>query len=393
MTKSGYTVHPQVGSGGFFIDLAVVDDAHPGRYLLGIECDGATYHSAKSARDRDRIRQQVLEGLGWKIHRIWSTDWFRNSDRELKRVIESIENERSDGGTSGPPIPQAEGSGLERAEFDPPEIESLAIPYETAELLIALPYGHELHEVHPSQIGEWVERVVLAESPVHVAEVARRITRAVGLKRVGRRILGAVGEGANSAVSKRGIRKTGKFLWRLDHTDPPVRDRSNLPIGSRKIELVDPAEIQKALLSAVERSFGIHPGEAIVEVSRLLGFKRATKGIETRIEKQLHGLLKEGKLRLDADILQLGASVVEKPSSRSTDDFRPAGDGVAKALSQAERPPDSGPIGEKEIDQRWLDFLARYGRVDNKETQRLCKSLAPEQKNYLVEIARGRYSE
>jgi very-short-patch-repair endonuclease len=90
LTKLGYTVRQQVGSQGFYLDLAIIDPEHPGRYLLGIECDGAAYHSARSARDRDRLRQQVLEGIGWKIHRIWSTDWFRDPERELKRVVEAV---------------------------------------------------------------------------------------------------------------------------------------------------------------------------------------------------------------------------------------------------------------------------------------------------------------
>ena len=90
----GYQVEHQIGSAGYFIDLGVKDPERPGRYLLGIECDGATYHSAQSARDRDRLRQQVLEDRGWRIHRIWSTDWFRNPDRELTRVVEAIEAAR-----------------------------------------------------------------------------------------------------------------------------------------------------------------------------------------------------------------------------------------------------------------------------------------------------------
>jgi very-short-patch-repair endonuclease len=90
LEAKGYRVAGQVGQAGFFIDLAVVDPDRPGRYLLGIECDGATYHSALSARDRDRLRQQILEGLGWKIHRIWSTDWFHNPAREIERVEAAI---------------------------------------------------------------------------------------------------------------------------------------------------------------------------------------------------------------------------------------------------------------------------------------------------------------
>lgn len=74
LTARGLILHKQVGCSSYRIDLAVVDPNHLGRYLLGIECDGATYHSYKTARDRGRLRQQVLESLGWKIHRIWSQD-------------------------------------------------------------------------------------------------------------------------------------------------------------------------------------------------------------------------------------------------------------------------------------------------------------------------------
>ena len=90
LRAEGHRIEHQIGSAGFFIDLAVVDPQEPGRYVLGIECDGATYHSARSARDRDRLRQEVLENLGWKIHRIWSTDWFRNPGREIESVNKSI---------------------------------------------------------------------------------------------------------------------------------------------------------------------------------------------------------------------------------------------------------------------------------------------------------------
>lgn len=91
LRQQGYEVIPQVGVSGYFIDLAVVDSERPGTYLLGIECDGATYHSSKAARDRDRLRQQVLERLGWKLYRIWSTDWFSNSNVEAEKLIAYIQ--------------------------------------------------------------------------------------------------------------------------------------------------------------------------------------------------------------------------------------------------------------------------------------------------------------
>ena len=91
LRKQGYQVHDEVAIAGKFIDIGIVDPEKPGRYLIGIECDGASYHSARSARDRDRLRQRVLEGLGWKLHRVWSTDWFRNPERELMRAVAAIE--------------------------------------------------------------------------------------------------------------------------------------------------------------------------------------------------------------------------------------------------------------------------------------------------------------
>ncbi len=91
LKEKGYDVVPQIGVAGFFIDLGVKHPAKAGAFLLGIECDGASYHSGRSARDRDRLRQEILENLGWKIHRIWSTDWFKNRDLEIKRLLLRIE--------------------------------------------------------------------------------------------------------------------------------------------------------------------------------------------------------------------------------------------------------------------------------------------------------------
>jgi transcription elongation GreA/GreB family factor len=96
VTSMGYEVKPQLGVAGFFIDMAVRNPDRPGEYLAGIECDGATYHSGFSVRDRDRIRQEILESLGWqgRIHRIWSTDWFYNPRRESDRLRTFLEERR-----------------------------------------------------------------------------------------------------------------------------------------------------------------------------------------------------------------------------------------------------------------------------------------------------------
>ena len=92
LVNNGYTVHKKIGCAGFRVDLAIVDDENPGKYILGIECDGKIYASSKVARDRDRLRDQVLEGLGWNLYHLWSTDWYRNRDLAKQKLIETIES-------------------------------------------------------------------------------------------------------------------------------------------------------------------------------------------------------------------------------------------------------------------------------------------------------------
>lgn len=87
LTQAGLHVIPQYGTSGFRIDFAIPHPSADGRMLLAIEADGAMYHSATSARDRDRLRQQVLEAQGWVIHRIWSTDWFNDPDAEVAKAM------------------------------------------------------------------------------------------------------------------------------------------------------------------------------------------------------------------------------------------------------------------------------------------------------------------
>jgi very-short-patch-repair endonuclease len=90
LTSRGMNLVPQLGCSKFRIDLAACHPTAPGKYVLAIECDGATYHSSYTARDRDRLRQQQLERLGWTFHRIWSTDWFLRRDEEIERAIKAF---------------------------------------------------------------------------------------------------------------------------------------------------------------------------------------------------------------------------------------------------------------------------------------------------------------
>ncbi len=124
LQENRFECKPQVGVAGYFIDVGVINPDNPGSYLMGIECDGATYHRAKSARDRDRLRQQILEDLGWKIRRIWSTDWFKNPDVALEPIIQELNSAKTE---------RLEGFEQEM-ESETREIESQEIESETKEI-------------------------------------------------------------------------------------------------------------------------------------------------------------------------------------------------------------------------------------------------------------------
>ncbi len=300
LESEGYQVRTQVGSAGFFIDLAIVDAKKPGAYLLGIECDGAMYHSSRSARDRDRLRQQVLEGLGWRIHRIWSTDWFRNPMRELKRVVTAIQEAQTQGVTNSVALESTESSALiERTviEFESQiEINPLAQPYQMANFSIDLK-GYELHTVRRDLLASWVIEVVKVESPVHINEVARRITSATGLTRVGNRIKDAIESACGYATRTGAIRRQGEFLWTQAMTHPIVRERSNLPTASRKMELVAPEELAVVIEQVVKTSFGIQRESVGGEVIRIFGFSRTSDEMRSTVEIMIDRLLTNGRLK------------------------------------------------------------------------------------------------
>jgi very-short-patch-repair endonuclease len=95
LVRRGLSLQRRVGFGGYTVDIAVVDPQRPGVFILGIECDGASYRSAATARDRDRLRRTVLEGLGWSLVRVWSTEWVRDREKQVRRIFTALEAARN----------------------------------------------------------------------------------------------------------------------------------------------------------------------------------------------------------------------------------------------------------------------------------------------------------
>lgn len=302
LVSRGVEIEPQVGSAGFFIDLAVKDKENPGRYVLGIECDGATYHSSRSARDRDRLRQEVLEGLGWRLHRIWSTDWYRNPEQEVERALAAIEQAKLEyraGITAQPKVEvaSADVAPIHREEASPEsdENQTSSIVYKKAP--ISVPLGAmELHEFPPQRLLPYVAAVVDIESPVHKTEVIRRIVEGAGLGRAGNRIQDAVNNAIRYGVRENKVQVKGDFLWHPDMDEPEVRDRSLLDNTSKKFEFVSPEELRMAIRKEVENGFTLSTDGAVSSAARALGFQRVTKQAKERFEAELESMIQAGTL-------------------------------------------------------------------------------------------------
>lgn len=294
----GYDVRQEVGTAGKFIDIAIVDPEKPGRFLIGIECDGATYHSSRSARDRDRIREQVLKDRGWQIHRIWSTDWFKNSQRELNKTVEAIESAKVYKPVAEEIVEANSPAVVRDGEVNSPSIGQGTPRYETANLNISTG-NNELYTISRDTLGLWISEVVETESPVHISDVARRVANAVGVRRVASRIQQAIDEGARNAVRKGRIRAQGGFLWKPTMDEPNVRDRSQLSAASRKIELIAPEELAGAVHIVVTSSYGIDRGDIPQRVSRILGFKQSSENMRAIIEDVITEMILDGRIRDD----------------------------------------------------------------------------------------------
>lgn len=289
----GYEVHSQVGCSGYRIDLAVVDPDNQGRYLLGVECDGANYHSAKTARDRDRLRESILRGLGWKLHRVWSSDWWASPDECMAKVQTALEQAKANRHVC--PAPPVETS----PDPEPKETPPVTVK---AERLIGAPANSDIQQYRSftikkgpfdpqefylpsseSTIRRLIEDVVQHEGPVHLEVVARRVARHWGLNRLGQNIRDRMEEIAAHARVRCIKHGCQVFLWPMNAE--PARYCSFRRPGVREddqrdIEEIPPEEIVAAAQHILKQQISLPMADLIREIALVFGFQRAGQTIQ-----------------------------------------------------------------------------------------------------------------
>ncbi|MEP6588687.1 MAG: DUF3320 domain-containing protein, partial [Polaromonas sp.] len=315
LRNQGWDVHPQVGCSGYRIDLGVVDPRAPGRYLAGIECDGATYHSAATSRDRDRLRQHVLEGLGWKILRIWSTDWWLNPEGEidkisqrLKAILELPDEAQAGNAVLAPVLVAAEpdmaavaaedfsgeqGSAQEALQ------DEIAVISQALEIyrLTRLPGGDPLlfHDASASaSLLEQLALVIETEGPLTEGNLFRRVARAWGLERTGARVVERLRALVPDSMV-RTIEEEEIFYWpaQADITSWErlrIADASDEP-SRRRIDEVCLEEISALAHHVLSQAGASSRQDVAHSVCRLLGMTRIPADAQARTEEAIDRLV------------------------------------------------------------------------------------------------------
>ena len=299
LIERGHRVVRQIGVAGYRIDLGIMAEDGSG-IDLGIECDGKTYHSSPAARDRDWLRQEVLERLGWTIHRVWSTSWVRNPQGEIEAIEMALEEARDRKAIPFTSIEQRDDGHGERVSDSeaPPDCTANKVPMENSpayeEYVEASLKG--VRRGSFNRLRDAIVEIVEVEGPVHYDVVVRRLLdhhRMVGRNAQFRESIATT---VRSALSSRSIRMQDEFLWRRKWQ---LTRKPRIPgSGSarRKIEHISPIELKTAMLMTVREMFGGSEEEVLRQTARNLGYRRSGSRITRRLSEVFAKMLNDGDL-------------------------------------------------------------------------------------------------
>ncbi len=334
LTEEGLEVDRGVGCAGFRVDFAISDPDDDGRYIAGILTDGEMYSRSSVARDRDRLREEILRNLGWNIVHLWSSDWYRNPEetrRKLRGTIEEIitverkartpddqdliqEEAHEDEAREETMDMEAEGGVVQNDESDhegsvsqdDPEAGAVRpsmddgvtgyMEYTTDKLR----EPDDLYRSSTPAISSIVSEIVAMEAPVHVEEVIRRIRESCGLRRAGRRVRSIIGSAIEMAENNGNIKREGDFLFLRESTPITVRKRT----GRIDINLISPAEIEEAVKMALKSPLTVD--ELTVRVARMFGFRNTSRKTSAGIRRVIDDMLARGDLVMEGDTVRKG---------------------------------------------------------------------------------------
>jgi len=310
--------------------MGILDPSNPESFILGVECDGNTYRSSCSARDRDRLREQILNQLGWKIHRIWSPTWVSRRDSEVKRLKEAIKKRLENKSKSNDISTQLKSDESMNCVSEKVEvktikfsgIEKIGVPYKI-HLLIAsfkqtvtirtstYPYSSIQKNVFHYDCNrdlqsKLLEELVNNEGPVHFDYAVKRLASAWKVRRLGPRITSAVREALDLLLDDEKIMVRENFLWPKKPINIIVRvPVSDIPETKRKPDHIPLEEIAEAIRLVVQYAIGISPESLLIETAKIFNFNPKTDRIRIMILRVYKEMLSSEIIVCKKDVVTL----------------------------------------------------------------------------------------
>ncbi len=303
----GYLIDSAVGCGGYRVDLAVKNPDDPDNYVIGIEFDGENYRSCRNARDRDRLRSEVLIRLNWKLYRIWSADWIKRTDTEEKRLIDAVSKAFSESAGNAKAKDSALSTEAKASDADQPAEEplKLEIVRKNAELPLYSPVD-PIPIIHTqrgtkNRFKAVMDAVMLQESPVHFSTVMERVMPIFGATAV-------TDELKEQFKKEYALWKPANVLYKAPYfylSDRPVKFRKSAEGIKRDVKFLNNMELSDGLLTLIANNVGISREGLVKEMSTALGYGRVAPSVTTAVNKAVDALISEGRLIVDNEKLRL----------------------------------------------------------------------------------------
>ena len=274
LRSKGFSVDTQIGCSGFRIDLGL-KMPNSSNYVLAIECDGATYHSSKNARDRDRLRQEILERMGWKFYRIWSTDWFRNKTVEQSRLLEAATDALKN------PIKGNE----------PQRIPNQQNIFEVVTTQNNFRFPHykaanidELQSRYPYDFKSLVKEILIIEAPLSEEFLLKRIVGLFGREKV-TRVVQQTYNYHMYECQRFGIVRRNGFLYLSDMKEISFRIPGDV---TREVKHIAPEELAAGMLEIIKQNVTVDKKGLYRSLALQCGVNRVGKAISEHFDVALH---------------------------------------------------------------------------------------------------------
>ncbi|SEP19240.1 Protein of unknown function [Halorientalis persicus] len=306
LEAEGYDVVSQVQSSSYSIDLAIKHPEQPGKFILGIECDGAAYHSSKTARDRDRTRQMVLESLGWTIHRIWSPDWTSNQEQQLKKIEEKVES-LLHGESSTFDVTEVPSYEPEAIDIDSKTDHEAITEYQTPELSHSDRYSPN-KQGQESALRNSLKDVVIQYGPIERETAFRTALDVWSESRLGKNVRQTFESILRKLKKSSEVFEKDGYLWpESDHLDFSVR--VNTDAATRTIDEVPIEEVAKSVALLLEEGGKMTRDDLGLETSRLFGYQRRGDRIQNRIGAAINTLKEVNVIEENSETVTIQSDV------------------------------------------------------------------------------------